>query len=201
MTPSSNGEDPSTTFATLRNIILGVAIYLYFTGFVYTYYFNDAFGISLLSLNIPVYYFFLYSYTVIRHYYLLLSVLTILSASLVLYGMHRRILRVALCLILIGLFPALSWLAWRTSLARVHAVRSGIGTKQIVIHLKAGETAYPKDFRSDNATGRLRLLQETSDGLYVLSQAAPPRTPLPMGHAYRVAKEDITVWDVTLLSE
>jgi hypothetical protein len=37
---------------------------VYFTGFIYIYYLYSDFGTSLSAVDIPVYYFFLYSYNV-----------------------------------------------------------------------------------------------------------------------------------------
>ena len=49
----------------LRDLILIIAICCYFMGWIYAHYFYKHFGISLNSLDISFYYFFVYSYSVL----------------------------------------------------------------------------------------------------------------------------------------
>src|ERR1700722_16567066 len=48
----------------VRNIVFVFALYLYFAGWLHAYYFFLRFGISLNAVDIPAYYFFIYSYSV-----------------------------------------------------------------------------------------------------------------------------------------
>ena len=51
--------------STLKNTVFVIAVHLYFAGWIYNFYLYKHFGINLGSLNIPFYYFFVYSFTVI----------------------------------------------------------------------------------------------------------------------------------------
>jgi hypothetical protein len=62
---AANLSQERTLLSTLKEATFFVAIYLYFIGFVYIFSFYDTFGISLRSIDTPVYYFFVYSYNVI----------------------------------------------------------------------------------------------------------------------------------------
>jgi hypothetical protein len=50
-----------TNLATYRDLAFLIAIYLYFAGWIYVYYYFDYFGISIKQIDIEVYYLFIYS--------------------------------------------------------------------------------------------------------------------------------------------
>lgn len=69
--------EANTYLSNLRNVTFFIAVYLYLAGFVYQYYLYRHLGISLGSLDIPFYYFFVYSYTVIMENWKLLSAIAV----------------------------------------------------------------------------------------------------------------------------
>ncbi len=50
------------TARAVQHTALILAIYCYFAGWVYTYHLFSHFGLTLSAIDIPVYYFFMYSY-------------------------------------------------------------------------------------------------------------------------------------------
>lgn len=61
----ADSTESGNLLSILRNVIFFIALYLYFIGWLYAYYVFSHFGISLDSVDIPFYYFFVYSYSVI----------------------------------------------------------------------------------------------------------------------------------------
>src|SRR5215469_13334165 len=73
-TKGSNRRHPAPLLRVIQDAVLPLAIYLYFTGFMYVYSLYNDLGIGLGGVDIPVYYFFIYSTNVFRAY---LRVLTL----------------------------------------------------------------------------------------------------------------------------
>lgn len=64
----SKEEENKTNITTISPIIvLEVATLLYFLGWMYLYYFLENFQISIISIDIPFHYFFIYSFATIKY--------------------------------------------------------------------------------------------------------------------------------------
>jgi|ERR1043165_4861047 hypothetical protein len=146
---SSGSESKATLLSKLRDVTFFVAVYLYFTGFVYIYYFYDHFGIPLRVVDTPVYYYFVYSYNIswnmwdIRWADLLaqksswgsLTVILVLSAFLAVIRRDKR-KSILLFACLAALFPLLSSLAFAAANVEAKKLRLGQIAKEITFVFK-----------------------------------------------------------------
>lgn len=133
--------------ATLKEVTFFVAIYLYFTGFIYVYYFYDHFGIPVRAVDTPVYYFFVYSYNVVWNFgeikwaallarpsvWFWLITLFVLSLIFSTFKRRRGVLTTVL---LLPLFPLLSSLAYEAANIEARNLRLGITAKEITLVFK-----------------------------------------------------------------
>jgi hypothetical protein len=154
MANGASGENKSTLLSVLKELTFFVAIYLYFMGFVYIYYFYDSFGIPLRSIDTPIYYFFVYSYNVLaglqdvtwgnvlKHKPLWTIAIAVLVGGVVLVFLYRGSLRrVILFSILIILFPFLFYLARETAKEDALGIRTGVLAKEITLVFKKDASA------------------------------------------------------------
>lgn len=187
-------ETKPTFSSNLKEIAFFIAIYLYFIGFTYVYYYYEEFGISLRALETPVYFFFVFSYNVLQN---LPSVRwsdvvltpTIRVEVLALYLLllvsmtvgWRRFRRVLVILLLTALFPFFAAVASLTAKVEARKTRSGSqGVKEITFLLKT-------DSADLLALKRLRTLEaegssKTIDGgtaVASLGTAPAQTTPAP----------------------
>lgn len=153
---ASLGSGSKSTFlSSLKEVTFFVAVYLYFTGFVYIYYFYDHFGIPLRVVDTPVYYYFVYSYNIVwnleavRWTHLLMRQSTWMSLILILIltailSVLRRNNRKSILLFacLTALFPLLSSLAFETSNIEARRLRLGETAKEITFVFK-GDSQLP----------------------------------------------------------
>lgn len=135
-----------TLLSTLKEVTFFVAIYLYFTGFVYISTFYDCFGIPLRSLDTPVYDFFVYSYNVMTGVVeiakqrptraSLVAVIALLSVFMLARWRLRRgvILYASLAL----LFPLMFYVARATAREDALRVRTQETAKAITFVFKKG---------------------------------------------------------------
>jgi hypothetical protein len=204
--PGANNETSgkSETLAILRNATVIVAIYLYFTGWVYAYFvYQNHFGVSFSSLEIPVYYFFVYSYTVIDYAFLLLSsylgsdpialpaVLVFLALNLVfiLQSIQANAYKYVLILILISVFPLTFYLARNTAIDVAIKMRTGQARKIEFVLKKDSRQTFPRNFLTANKKGNLRLLIQTKERFIVFHQ--PPGLLLTSANVYDVPRSEV----------
>ena len=142
MTPAP--AEKATLLTALKEVTFFVAIYLYFMGFIYIYYFYDSFGIPLRSIDTPIYYFFVYSYNVItgvqdvswtevvKHKPLWTTVVLIILACGVFALLRRnQFKRAGLFAGLILLFPFIFYLSRETAKSDALGIRTGESAKEI----------------------------------------------------------------------
>src|ERR1700761_2123241 len=100
----------------IKDIALLVAIYLYFTGWIYIYFYFDYFHLSFKDGNVEAYYFFIYSLNVLfffmKHYIISLLVLSIGSAALVALKRRKKKVTIGKYWVFIALFPLLFIFSW-----------------------------------------------------------------------------------------
>jgi hypothetical protein len=215
-----------STLSVLKDLVLPVAVYLYFTGFLYTYYFYSGLGIPLNSVEIPFYYFFIYSYNVIAAE-LTTSLLLLFSALLTILVIRtRKHPDIGLFLVLSALFPILTVLSRDAATTQIGLLRTGRNLQTIQLILKdvsirddellkndgsirdeeflkakANAEQERREFLIANANDGLKLVVETTDRLYVLRQPFDERNPeIPVGSLYGISKSDVLVANVSLLN-
>ena len=164
----SKSKNPFLT--ALKEVTFFVAIYLYFTGFIYSYFFYEHFGIPLRVVDVPVYYIFVHSYNLIWNLWEIKWTALIAKESLwgwliVLYFVlllasirdwTRHLLYIVLLLLL---FPCLYALARETALIEAGKIRRGEAVKQVTLVFKAD--------------AEIKKLKD-------LPSASPPASPTPV---------------------
>lgn len=134
---------------TLKEVTFFVAVYLYFAGFVYIYYFYDHFGISLRVVETPIYFFFVYSYNIVgnlggmrwgdpemqQSIWLSLLVVLLFAATLMVFRRDKR-RNTARFAALVALFPLLNSLAFEAANVEAKKLRGGEIAKEITFVFK-----------------------------------------------------------------
>jgi hypothetical protein len=193
-------EKNISTLSVLKDLVFPVGIYLYFIGFLYTYNFYSAFGIPLNSVEIPFYYFFIYSYDVLAvepSKTLLLLTFALLAALFIRTRKHPYI---GLFLVLSALFPILAVLSKDAAATQVGLLRTG-GNLQTIKLIFKDSFIRDDEFLKANDKSELRLVVETKDRLYLLLQKFDEQYPeIPVGSIYSISKSDVLVAKVSLLN-
>ena len=193
-----------------RDVVLFIAIYLYFTGWVYANFFFKHFGISLTSLDINYLYFFIYSYPVLSDngwFFMGVGLLiTILLLVRKLSG--RQWGSFALLPIFVGLFPMLFNVAQKTGEAEAINLRQFKNIKTINLELKDKSDSLENNkinlttnFLAANNDGELVLITETKDRFYVLHQPFDTLNPsdlIIIGYVYQIQKQDIRISKINI---
>lgn len=167
MTPPAAQQDKPQFLPTLKEAAFFAAVYLYFAGYVYIYYYYNSFGISLNALDIPIYYFFVYAFNVfvslkrwgVWRYALgaqwaVILVIGILSVvtMIVLRKWKLRVLVVAL---LILLFPMTFSFALKAGESDAANVRGGNYVRPITLAFKdEAMKIFPQATPATNAGAR-----------------------------------------------
>jgi len=196
-----NKSEKISVLSTVRDFIMIVAIYLYFTGWIFVYYQFREFGISLPSVDIPVYYFFLYSYTVISEN--LLWFILPLALLLALAHTSNKIAKIlGIVIISAGFFPVCFYLAKKSGEGESLRLRSG-DAKNITLIFKESALASLSDkslklhdleyLLDENFQKPLKLLTQTNQSYFVFFQPPPDSgsSLLPRCYVYEINKSDI----------
>jgi hypothetical protein len=192
----------------LKDLAILVSVYLYFTGWVYHYYLFTHFGVSLSSLDIPIYYFFIYSQPVIyenKIWYIFATVIFILILLLSKYVAKRitkdsteakkkelELSKWGIISLLVFLLPLSFHLARRTAITRALSMRNGYAQKISFIFKQDANGKYPEEFINANGSGKLRLLNQTKDRFFVFYQPKSEEPEMPYGYSYVVFDTDIS---------
>jgi len=208
-------EAKNDLLAILRNVIFFVAIYLYFIGWTYAYYLYSHFGVSLYSLDIPVYYFFIYSYAVIySHKWWVMLLLGGFFIIVIALRSRKELRKLVAISFLLVFFPVSFGIAKTTAFESALLLRKGYGqTINLVFREAQKETLkgnsesntapeiekqsniknYPEVIIKANEEGELRLLTQTKDKFYVLYQPKEENGELPMCYTYVISATDISL--------
>lgn len=185
----------------LKDALVPLGIYAYFTGFIYIYYFYNRLGISLSAVDVPFYYFFLFSFNVLRaHFFAVMaSVLAVIGAFTL--AAKWRYGNVSVLVVLVGQLFFLQWLATITVAADVIKLRTRRDEYPRVsfdFKTPAG-IQYPTSLLQANADRTLKIVLETKDRYYVLDQPFDESDGmLYEGTVYSVAKADVIVTQIHL---
>jgi hypothetical protein len=201
-TESSGGQGSSTQpelFSVLKNVVFIFALYLYFAGWLHAYYFFQQFGISLSSVDIPVYYFFIYSYSVFLTFWgfvVLLFLITALTLAVKCRPRGAYLFVIAFIL----LFPAIFYAARAAGTRDANEKRSGYAKTVEFIFKKDAAEKLDTEFVELNAKGQLQLLTLTKDRYLVFHQPRGEGGAQPNATTYSIAASDVVLAKVDLPS-
>ena len=213
---------PSNTFlALLSTVIPMIAGYSYFAGWMYLYFFYDAFGVSLLTLDFPFHFYLIYSFTILPPLYYLI----IFSVVLFVFFIVFKVLHVAqklassaiglfftrnelhlnaysrwfISILLVTIFAGVAELMRSIALARADEVRKGEVLKYVKLTFKKDATvSYPEKLISAAKDGALMKLVQTKDRIFVILQPGQNDKLLGSASSYSVALSDLALVDVKL---
>lgn len=193
---------PKSTLEIVRNSAFIVGFYLYFIGWVYVYWLYSHFGISFTSLDIPVYYFFVYSYAVASYFPQIVKACTYsglffwvtsgVVAIVILLALLARTYskKGILVVVFVALFPLFFCLARGAAIEKAKEIRER-GRRVSFVFKTKQLRAYPPEFVKANKDGNLKLLLQTKDKYYVFFQ--PPGKGLPLGFVYDLLRSDVSL--------
>jgi hypothetical protein len=193
------GSEPVTRLlAAITKATLLPAIYLYFTGFIYAYFYFKNFGISLRFLNEPVYAFLVYSFTVFWAHPLF-AVLLCIGAAVLVKLVRRTGKTGSLVLTLIALFPICYELALHTANRHALTVRAGRFGNHVKLSFRSTAAAtLPRDFLAQNDNGQLVLLVDTDKQAFLLYQSNPAAPRLGQAAVYVLPKDNLSLATITI---
>ncbi len=183
--------------------------YLYFTGWCYAYFYYDGFGVNIYALDIPFYFFIVYSFPVIIDYLsILLIILIIFLIFLIKFLLKNNInaklklrnnINVIFIIVMIIIFPLLYYLSIpiairETEKIRLSAEDRGPGVAlpgRIKFILKENKEKSDKSFTNLNYNNKLKLICITKDKFIVLYQPKGDGEVLPRGTVYLLDKSDV----------
>lgn len=196
---SANNGNPSIDIG-FKEIVVISSVYLYFSGWTYIYFLFDGFGISLHAVDIPFYYFFVYSYSVIETHaistmFVVVSLFVFLCFSRYMWSKYL------IAVLLVALFPATFYIARQTALKEVRNIRSEAGASypEVRFTLKGAYPAKHSDQRSTisfdalNDGWSLKLLTHTSKYFYAVyvPKKLPKVKALPMTQVFIIPSDNI----------
>jgi hypothetical protein len=202
------GSPPAGTqtsaLAAVRDLAIIASVYLFFATYIYTQAFYSVFGLRVAPSDLPLQTVVAYSYFVLKPY----GIWVVIAAS-VASGIINAIpasasaIRVGL-LVGVGLllFGSLGALASRRGLHDGLNARQGTNCPIINVAMKAERTD-PKmqELAQLDKDGKLRLLLDTKEELYVFAQPAAEYGELPYGLVFSLRKEDILFYSTEAASE
>lgn len=185
---ASAGPELHTVLSTSAAVL---AVYSYFTGWIYLYFYLGHFGISLWSVDVPFHFFFIYAYSVGNLAVVGLGAIAV-GVILGLLTSYRSV-PLLIGLVTLGslLFPGIYFVAKEVAFRKAEQVRSGTVSPAVQLFLTDGaEKPVDEFFQKVNGNGELQLLFETKDRIYVIHQLIGHENTLPIGHVYSVRRED-----------
>ncbi len=177
-----------SSLSALKDIIAPLAVYAYFGGWIYAYYFYSSFGVRLYSLDIPAYYFIAYSFSV---FYTVLGFIFIAMTGAAAAGLSQRPVALALCFLV--LFVGDFYVARREGINSAYDQRFSTNDhERVILTFKQGaENSNLVDLRSNNDANRLRLLTETKDRIILFYQPPKIGKSIPLLMVYDLSKSDL----------
>ncbi|MGA2739747.1 MAG: hypothetical protein ABSG65_20185 [Bryobacteraceae bacterium] len=186
-----------------------VGVYDYFTGWVYAYFYYKDFGVSLLSLDMPLQYFFTYSYTVVNTGRGA-TLIVVLLGAVYMYAVKRLGISGLIGLLIVA-FPLLFLAARsvshiesaRTRTLRAIPVRLLFKNPEQARFAKAADKATASTSLSDpelldvNKRGNLNLLLETRDRLIVFYQPSSLGGSMPEAYVFSLMRSDLQ-WSMVI---
>lgn len=200
---ASSKNEKDGVVALAKNVIFVLAIYAYFIGWVYSYYLFHHFGITLTSVEIPFYFFFIYSYPVIESViesWLALAIVFVISSVVYLLTVtwHRPVVVVV---ILVAMFPLAFSYSRDEADRQARLMRDGYNVKPISLTFKDGAARQlPKEFIEANKDRELKLITQTPGRLFILYQSQGESSQIPSGFTYIISKEDVLTARIEMIN-
>ncbi len=193
---ASGAEAKQEIMSIAKNVIFLVAIYAYFIGWVYAYFLFGHFGIPLASVEIPFYFFFVYSYQVIANWWAVLILIAILRLIYVfaVASYHPTIVAA----ILMAVLPAAFHTSMSTANREARLMR--LGAAKTISFVFAGEVGsrLSKEFLEANKNQDLKLITQTPDRFFVLHQPLGKDPEIPYGFTYILSTDDTVLAKVEM---
>lgn len=191
-------EQPST-FAVIRNNLIIFAIYAYFTGWIYIYFYNKNLGISFQAINIDFYYMFVYSFQVIKsNIWIVLFYFVVILLLLAIFSRWKKFVNYFFKpIILIFTFFALYFLAIAEAKEVSLSTRRGKNTQTVCFNFKQEFVDKNKNFPIfkelliDCVITRLKYITESKDYYYVLYQPYKNPKKIPLGSVFSIPKDQV----------
>jgi len=185
----NSGINRMTAIQTIRNLTFIIAIYAYFAGFIYIYFLYENFGINIRLLNIPIYFYFVYSFNVVMTnipVMIILFFLILLMTFLSKIGKCKTLLIAFLVLLL----PFFFFISKNSADNATDKMRNGYDLKTIKLSF-TDENVYEKRFIQMNKQGALKLLLKTTTDYYILLQRKGSAlvAELPTGYVHIIPKK------------
>jgi hypothetical protein len=200
---NTDSKDSKNLLSLSRNLILFAAIYLYFIGWVHVHFFYSDFGISINSLDIPFYYFFIYSYA--AFYYVFASIwgfLSLLVIAIIIIALARIIKKIpesiTKCVILVCLIVLFSTFFAMSKISgprEASDMRISKDNKKVTLVFKKDiAEQLPREFIEANESGNLKLLTQTKNRFYIFCQKPPEEGGLHT--TYEISKADLYLAEI-----
>jgi hypothetical protein len=191
----SPGRGLERSLISLAKLLVFPALYLFFAGFLYAYYYFASFGISLRNVDSSFNSYLVYSLSVFfQHPWITLLLLVLLGVLAVRF--RQTSVQISFLLLL---FPVLYNMAKSTGEGSAAALRNGTVGHRVRIVLKES-AKYPADFVSLTQNGELILVTENDKQFYVLSQKYPsqPIPLLPFADVYEISKDNVVLTEIEI---
>jgi len=194
----SDYDVKETLLGNIKSFLIFFAIYLYFAGWTYDFILFKEFGLSLNELDIPFYYFLMYSFPVVADHIIFVTSLLIAGGVLIYFSgtfWGRIILPVSLLL----LFPTTYLLSVNTAKSYAGEIRLSGGGDRLPIrfHLKKIDAlkleSDMEGFHDLNKKWKLKLLTQTSQNYYALYayKTNTPEAGLPLTRVFIIPVDSI----------
>lgn len=185
-----------------RDMAFIVAIFLYFSGFMYRYMYRQVWGITSSDADPQFFGYLVYSELPIQFGWQRLVLIVVLAGALLLiaaaltkYVRWAVILRpIIVSIAIVSLFVALIDDSRQAAILSLNRIRRGYAAPGATIVFNDAAKArdlYPASFLHDNAQGVVFIVEETKNGYYVLDQQGLNDKFLPDGKLMLVPKADV----------
>ncbi len=179
-----------------------VAIFLYFTGFMYRYMYRQVWGITSSDADPQFFGYLVYAELPLQvDWERLALIVTLTIASLLITAALTKYLRWAILLrptivfvAIVSLFAVLIDDARHAAILSLNRIRRGYGVPGAQIYFNDPVKArhvYPASFLRDNQQGVVFIVEETKSGYYVLDQQGFNSIFLPDAKLVLVSKNDV----------
>jgi hypothetical protein len=198
---SKHGEREGQSFGlALRDLAGGTAVYAYFGGWVYAFYYYEAFNVRLYALDIPLQYFFVFAFSAFDTLWGFLLILGVIAALSLLGRYYPS--RFWLAIVLLGLFLGTFYVSRSEGQKDASQKRFAYDGDHILLYFKgSSQDSQPPDLVYNNKANRLRQLVETKDRLIVYYQPNDVAGVTPPTLIYEIERSELTSVQKVVVAE
>ena len=203
-------------FQNIRDILLVVGIYLFFSGWVYVYYFYEYFGLSISGVKIDYTSYLVYSFVVLTSFYYLPLILLVSLILIYYYWLKKSLL--ILIIITLLVFPALYLLSRTVAVKDAENIRRDTNVKREIEFVFRDESGLLSNESADSLASKnsltkydlpsikypgknqMHLLGENDNYFFVLNQPPVSKNTkvLSIGSVYFIDKKDVLLTKITI---